>query len=912
MGGINSLSGLNSVPVDYRPPAAPEPGAQPQPAAPEAPEPPRRPRASDVIQKLDVLLLGGAGRSVSVDAVRTQATTVGQALVQAHVITAKEAAKLQELAKKAASTLKALDAFSGAELAEALVPDKSNSKVLVWRTELFSSNAAAKAATAAIKAQQELSEGLAKFNARLAGSDAVDGQLQDAFTEMQFQADRRSTEILSIAARMYDLALQDAAAGPEGDPKMKALLSATFSELMPREAILMHGTAEALELMDKQMADKMRPLAEKLGALQARGGAILSNEEIAALAADMSTMKAALDDVRRNGLKLPGKGENERLEVDKSLLDGMEKTLNAAWRKIKNARADMATKVRKEFVGEVIENLSIEKMPKEKGLTTRVAVRNDLVVRFLQARDDLLETLVDFANDKIPRDRADAILGEKIGKIQSLGLSQEVLVGLGFSEGSAKFVCGHIDSLRLVKAQFAELLDKTDAFAKGGTGGATTGYDVRRIFLGERSLSSVVDAKIRGFSSEDIDPATDDANVVSSKTLSSGAAGTTYLLTMKDGKEYVFKPELEGRLGLDHLTLAQGGAFADSQTTARLNLATQDTAKVLGCGDVIVKYSVGNHNGQFGIFMEKARGATGKQYVDREEAGDDDSVKPCDLEDELQGPEDAARIRGAVARKLCQLQWLDLVTGQMDRHWNNYFVSINRNTHAVSVKGIDCDASFPAYRVGLQKYALTKDRAKEFFFHLRAVCKELHASGNGRDEYDKRCKNDPSIVRNQDGSVTVDVTKAQSPEVAMALLKVLGAQSFSLPEVIDQETYDHLMALDADPARKQAFLDSLAARIPQAAIEATKTRLDEAIAHAKKLKEEDRVYSTEDWESHERLGQLERMQSTVELPSGQGRTITKEARESRLVADYLARKCPSYYARDYFYVRLAFNLRRHR
>ena len=81
MGGINSLSGLNSVPVDYRPQVAPKPGAQPQPAAPEAPEPPRPPRASDVVQKLDVLLLGGAGRSVSVDAVRTQATTVGQALV---------------------------------------------------------------------------------------------------------------------------------------------------------------------------------------------------------------------------------------------------------------------------------------------------------------------------------------------------------------------------------------------------------------------------------------------------------------------------------------------------------------------------------------------------------------------------------------------------------------------------------------------------------------------------------------------------------------------------------------------------------------------------------------------------------------------------------------------------------------
>ena len=258
-------------------------------------------------------------------------------------IAADAAAKLQELAKKAASTLKALDAFSGADLAKALVPEKADSKVLVWRTGLFSSNAAAKAATAAIKAQQALSEELAKFNGRLAANDNVDAKLQDAFMEMQFQADRRSTEILSIAARMYDLALQDAAAGPGGDPKMKALLSATFSELMPREAILMHGTAEALELMNKHMADKMGPLAEKLDALQARGGAILSNEEIVALETDMRTMKEALADVRNNGLQVEG----GHLEVDKSLLDGMEKTLDAAWDTIQNARADMAQKARK-------------------------------------------------------------------------------------------------------------------------------------------------------------------------------------------------------------------------------------------------------------------------------------------------------------------------------------------------------------------------------------------------------------------------------------------------------------------------------------------------------------------------------------------------------------------------------------
>ena len=365
-----------------------------------------------------------------------------------------------------------------------------------------------------------------------------------------------------------------------------------------------------------------------------------------------------------------------------------------------------------------------------------------------EARAELQAELDSFANGKFPRDRADAILGEKIGKIQSLGLSQEVLVGLGFSKVSAKSVCNHIDSLRLVKAQFKELLARTDAFAKGEAGGATAGSDVRRVFLGERSLSSVVDAKIRGFNPEDVDPATDDANIVSSKRLSSGAAGTTYLVTTKDGTEYVFKPELEGRLGLDHLTLAQGGAFDDSQTTARLNLATQDTAKMLGCDDVVVKYSVGNHDGQFGIFMEKARGATGQQFSDNEAVGDEGLLKPSEFKTALLDKAENNRLRGEVARKLCKLQWLDLVTGQMDRHWDNYFVGISKDQpRKVSVKGIDCDASFPAYRVGLQKYALDKDLAKEFFDNLLKICKELHPSKQGQGEYDNRCSKDPAIVR---------------------------------------------------------------------------------------------------------------------------------------------------------------------
>ena len=62
------------------------------------------------------------------------------------------------------------------------------------------------------------------------------------------------------------------------------------------------------------------------------------------------------------------------------------------------------------------------------------------------------------------------------------------------------------------------------------------------------------------------------------------------------------------------LLLGQGGAYADKQKTANLNLATQDTAKAFGCEDVVVKYSVGSHDGQFGVFMEKAKGYTGSDF----------------------------------------------------------------------------------------------------------------------------------------------------------------------------------------------------------------------------------------------------------------------------------------------------------
>ena len=110
--------------------------------------------------------------------------------------------------------------------------------------------------------------------------------------------------------------------------------------------------------------------------------------------------------------------------------------------------------------------------------------------------------------------------------------------------------------------------------------------------------------------------------------------------TTKNGTEFVFKPELDSRIGLSILTFSTGNAYKDAQKTANLNLATQDTAKAFGCEDLVVKYSVGSHDGQFGVFMEKAKGFTGEDFH-RKKKDKGDGIAPTELKTKI--PDDNER-----------------------------------------------------------------------------------------------------------------------------------------------------------------------------------------------------------------------------------------------------------------------------
>ena len=174
MGGLNSLGGLNNVNVDFRPMVElikPKTGDANQPlpgadAAPQNAPQPERAEAKSVVRQLDVLLLGAAGKSVSADTAKN-VNAIGKSLVAKGLLTEKQLSKLESLATDAAAKLKALDKFSGRELATALMEDKKTGET-VWSKGFFFLNSTAKAVKSAIKAQQTLSAALGEFNESLA------------------------------------------------------------------------------------------------------------------------------------------------------------------------------------------------------------------------------------------------------------------------------------------------------------------------------------------------------------------------------------------------------------------------------------------------------------------------------------------------------------------------------------------------------------------------------------------------------------------------------------------------------------------------------------------------------------------------------------------------------------------------
>ena len=840
-----------------------------------------------LIRQLDVLLARAAESATK----GIDAGSLKDTLNQVN-LTKGDRKAMNAAADKADAAFKAINKFTGFELAAAV--SATNGK-FDWNM----TNPAGEAIKKALDAQMELSDKL-----RQIANQLPHGELADSLEEAMMQCDRRTCEIQTLVCQFAAILENDPI---PGDQATIDHLNQTLEKLLPQQALKMHGNDAAIAAM----REAVEPIANRLDELsKTQGqGARLSNEEIAAIGREIDTMSNALKDAVKRGTA--GKGG---IGIDRTLFTAAKDILDAVGGKLANARREIAKEsmvnfAEKAFAPLPMKILDPKFLPILKALSPDVAVvvarhenlRRAAVAYAKDPNDAKYKTLKD-ATDAYAKSRneqsaikqgllrladsmARAVISPDGGAETKIA---NVIAGVVKNSGMlnpAEMAAGKSHALEFAKLYipFARdvLVDPDKNVhtltlrklvnASNGAMSQTvhlklmhetaenmsnadflTSDTVRAAFEGKLRFTTVVEARLHGLRDEDVDPKLDDANHVSSVKLGSGSFNSVYEVGYKDGTSYIFKPEAPGRQAMENLTIAKG--IESTQMVAQLNIASQKTADALGLGDVMVKTTVGSHKGEFGIFMEKAKGVEAEDFPNL-----GISVKPPEGDltlRQIKKLDDAkyAKVVGGLMRQANRLEWFDMITGQGDRHSHNFFISVGKDG-TVSVKGIDNDACFPEYRTGIRTFQLTKANAETLQKVMKATAEGLYPNSfevGKRERLLNRFMADPGVKFHDDGTATVDTTKFNSPILHFCLLKTIGMHTTALPDYIDEDLYNRLMELAGPGEKREKYIADLTANLPEGAKNAAVSRLDDAIAHARALHDRGHVVSAESWNDHDR------------------------------------------------------------
>ncbi len=822
-------------------------------------------QANRITVKLDALLLKAANSASSRVDVKALKATLSSAKLDKATRNA-----IANAAKRADTAFKAIDHFTGRTIAAAMA--KGEDGLFAWDEN----NPVGAAIKAALDAQEELSDLLAKaINTLPANAPA---SAQSALEEAMLRTDRRASEIQTLVCEFADIAEM---AGD--DPEIAARLDRTLESLIPSQSLKMHGN-------DKLAADfhkSLQPLAKKIDDLAMRNERQLSG-------AEETTIRRQIDEAF-NALATAGQSYAAKgVQIDKALMEsakgvlvGFNNTLTEIRRKA--VFATLRNFADKTFGVPDIPVFQPKFAPIMRGICPTLLKTIDAMRSLKAAADAFFAKPSDatFARVRMAAMNLslvdDKALAADLGKLESGDLGDELIYNFVYPEHPAldTFIASRPSKERAActdefKAEFrtalvAFLTDKPKNIATfrtlfGSLDGISTQVDhlasmyrnagkidkgafltnktLMSAFEGEVKFSTLVETRLCGLPDEDANPALDDANAVSTKKLGSGNVNTVYEVGYKDGSSYVFKPEAPGRQAMEHLNLAHEG-YQSFQMVAHLNMASQKTADAFGLGDVMAKTSVGSHEGQFGIFMEKAPGKEAA-FFKHEEQGNDPNVLDAAgikaLDDDRY-----EQVVGDIMRQTNRLEWADILTAQGDRHSGNYLMGVSADGQ-VMLKGIDNDACFSSYAIGLRKYKLTGSHARKFEQLLNDMATKLYP-GDVKRTQAKRINDDPGVSWEPDGSIVVNAALVKLPEIHACLQMSLGLQTDFLPTVMDEDLYAHLMEMKSGNAR-DIYIADLRARLPEAAVEAAVRRLDDVIAYADALKTKGRILSVDQWRSH--------------------------------------------------------------
>ena len=827
-------------------------------------------KAKELAKQLDVLLLQASKVSTQgIDAkeMKDQVSNLG--------LGKNEIKTLNTLIDNAAKTMNELDKFTGRDLALATKRkmssgDKDYRTIYAWDLE----SPSGQAIQAALDAQAKLSAKLLS----LINTKGVSDEAKEVFETAAMVCDRRSCELETLVIQFSEgvakMKLNDPKTLP---PEVSTRLNTKVFTLMGEKAVTMHGNTEALY----HMKESLEPLAKRLEDFTTNPEKSITSEAFASMRKELSDAKLAFEVLARDGYKVG----NSHVIPDKAFLDAAKAILEQVEKRMEGARKKLAQAALNSYIDSLFAPPPDLKLLDPK-FRTLLNILSPQAAKVANNMAPLLEAGHAFAEDPSPQKHTnlrkaiatynnksesagaediadnlfkdaeiflmtdDAVLNRKIAKLDSnvrATITPELIkefkkaVKLFTKDEHQKNAFAQLyKNNHTYKTQLAHLNDMFKTIERMGDQEFLTSKTFLSVFNGELAPSTLVEARVHGMEDDDVDPATDQANVEVTKVLGSGNVNTVTAIRFKNGELKVFKPEAAGREELSKINYIHEG-YADNQQMAQLNMATQKTADVLGLGDVMVKTSVGKFNGQYGIFMEMAPGTSMVPFANSEKvvkghlnAG---QIKRLSIEH-------YAKIQGKLMRKCNRLDWFDVITGQGDRHNSNVMVDVRTNGQ-VDVKGIDNDTCYPAFRIGMSKY-IVAGKHLEKFKGLMEDASYLYGEDN-QEQALERLKKDPGITENEDGTLTIDASKFEAPELNYCLHRSFGVFSNYVPNVIDKELYDHLQNLKVGSPQREEYLADLKKRLSPAAFDAAVLRLDDAIRHADELAAKNMVYTEEDW-----------------------------------------------------------------
>lgn len=374
------------------------------------------------------------------------------------------------------------------------------------------------------------------------------------------------------------------------------------------------------------------------------------------------------------------------------------------------------------------------------------------------------------------------------------------------------------------------------------------------------NVNLLVEAQLRNIPYEQLQVTAGENILKSSRVLGQGAANTVNLCSYRgaDGENLtlVFKPESNARFGLAGLA-AGGLGYQNNTRVMQINIAACYSAESIGCENVIAKSKIGSFKGKIGLFMDAAPGATfnniacekstlcginsrGERFTYRD---------TCAL---LQKKGLYSTMQANLMQELNKLEWADILSGQVDRHGDNYLVSIDADTGAVKVTGIDNDASFGSRKIGMNTIDLEGVAPKGIAF---LKMKRLPI-------------NEQKIL---------DASGANSSQIE-GLRRIFGFNQFLVPARIDKGTFDKLMAVDTG-----AYRQKLLTCLDREAAEAAVLRLEDAKQHAQRLAYQGKV--VDDWKDPKVYQEMK-----TEVAQRQGSDTAKYLRTGFYQRDFMTLK----------------------